>query len=419
MSMADADVIVVGAGPAGAVCAMLLARAGHHVLLLDRAAFPRPKPCGDCLSAGATAVLAEIGLLSGVRELPHGRITEWRIHGPGGALFTGRIANPPGHAMSIERAVLDNHLVAAATAAGARLQQEVRVDDVLRGASGAVTGVLTSDGPRRARLVVGADGLRSVVASRLGAVRRPPRLRKVSFTLHIDAPLVDGHVGEMHGLGDACIGAAPVRADGLRCNLTLVATTRRYQRDTARQARSQDPFSAADPRRSFLRALLEATPHLLERLPEGALKQSPLTSGPFDRPVRRVTFDGAALAGDAAGYYDPFTGQGVTHALRSAVLLARAADGALRSDDCSAAALQPYARALAAVLRAPRLLQRTVEAVLSRPTVADAAIGRLARAPVAADALISVIGMTAPHDALFSTAVIHDVLRRRPDDHPR
>jgi menaquinone-9 beta-reductase len=168
---------------------------------------------------------------------------------------------------------------------------------------------------------------------------------------------------------------------------------------------------AADPR-AFIASILTGLPLLCGRVPAAALQQAELlSSGPFDQPMRRITFDGAALAGDAAGYYDPFTGQGVCHALLGAEILARVADDALRAGDCSAQALQPYAAALHRLLRAPGLLQRGVEAVLSRPGAANRVIARLGNTRVAADTLIGVIGHTRPAAALFSAGMIRDLAR--------
>jgi menaquinone-9 beta-reductase len=394
----DADVIVVGCGPAGATTATLLARAGHSVVILDRAAFPRPKPCGDCLCAGAIPILRRLGLLERVHALPHARLQRWCIVAPDGARFQGRVGEP-GHALAIDRELLDHALAQAAVEAGARLLRR-RVHDLLRDTRGTVCGVVTDDGPLTARLVIGADGLRSVVASRLKAVRRSPRLRKVSFTLHLaDWPFGD-RTGRMHILRHGCTGMAPVTADGARWNVTIAATAEYFRAADLRPHDFVDTWLRQLPELNDVRRDVLADAHLLR-------------SGPFDRPVQRVVFNGAALAGDAAGYYDPFTGQGVTHALRSAELLAHTADGAIRSNDCSAPMLRPYARALQREMRTPRLLQYAVEAVVSRQSIANHVVTRLACSPHAADTLISVIGMTAPAASLLSASVVSDLLRRR------
>jgi menaquinone-9 beta-reductase len=396
-STARAEVVVVGGGPAGAVSAMLLARAGHDVLLLDRARFPRPKPCGDCVSAGAAAVLERIGLLDRVLALPGARLRGWRITAPDGTSFSAPIPDPPGFALAIERRELDAALLAAAAAAGVRVHEGVRVHDISRSGSGRVNGVISARGTVHANLVVGADGLRSVVARRLGAVLRPPRLRKLSLTFHVQAETLDPEVGEMHSAAGVCAGVAPVRAD--LWNLTVVAS------GSLRRAVAANP-------RAFVAATLDTLPRLRGRVPRRALERSELlSSGPFDQPVRRVVFDGAVLAGDAAGYYDPFTGQGVCHALLGAELLAAAVAGPLGAGDCSAARLAPYGRALRRMLRGPRMIQHGIEAVLSRPAAANLAIARLAHATVAARTLIAVIGHTMPAAALWSPGTLHDLIR--------
>jgi menaquinone-9 beta-reductase len=408
---ADADVIIVGAGPAGATAALLLARAGHDVLIIDRHEFPRAKPCGDCLSLGASAVLHRLGLLQQVLDLPHARLRGWRMVAPDGTDFTAmfdgnarldaatrsdRRGPAARYGLAVERRHLDALVLEQACSAGARFLGGTRVADVARGACGAVTGVVVAGQPLHAPLVIGADGLRSIVAGRIGAVRRPPRLRKVSFTMHLDQGLVDQPIGEMHVGAGFCAGLAPLRRDAARCNLTIVA-------DTALHASDIGP----DARR-FVRLLINRLPHLRNRVPAGLIEDVDvvLASGPFDRPVRYPAAAGVALVGDAAGYFDPFTGQGIYQALAGAERLAAIADRALRSGDTSARALSPWHQHHRRLACSPRRVQHAIELVLARPRLADRVFGRLRNADAFTRTILAVTGDVAPARRLLSPAAL-------------
>ncbi len=395
-----ADAIVVGAGPAGATTALRLARAGVRVLLLDRAAFPRSKPCGDCLSAAATDLLRELGLLDRVLDAGAATLEGWRIFAPDGTMAVGRFHDSP--SLALERRRLDAVLLDAAREAGAGFHQ-AHVTDLVR-TDGRVRGVVVRlpDGPTRrltAPLVIGADGLRSVVARRLGRVRRPPRLRKVSLTAHF--PARDTlRCGEMHILADACIGYAPSGSDTR--NLTVVV--------------GADSALARRGPAAVLRDHLGAAPGLESRL-EDALAPAVelgddeiLASGPFDWPSRGPVAHGAALVGDAAGYYDPFTGQGIHQGMAAGVLLADAvasvlADSPTLSEPDLDRALRQYARRKRRLTRPVRRFQWAVEQAISRPWLADRAVDRLARAPAAARRVVEVAGDLRRPRSLLSPAV--------------
>lgn len=400
-----ADVVIAGAGPAGATTALLLARAGVDVLLLDRAAFPRAKPCGDCLSAGATATLDRLGVLEHVLSERHTKLRGWRIIAPDGTAFEAVFGAPDGErcndgaaecALTVERSVFDTILVDAALRAGARFEQ-LAVTGVVRDARGGVTGVRTRMGTRSGLITVGADGLRSVIAKRIGARTRPGSLRKLSLTFHTNVD-GSGDIGEMHVGDGICAGVAAVDAAG-RCNLTLVADSARFGRAVAADAHA------------FARSAIESLPRLRGRVPpHDLLRTTPLASGPFDSPVRSVAFDGAVLVGDAAGYYDPFTGQGVYQALASAELLAPCLADAIEAGVTDAAAFDSYARARRALLRGPRAVQRGIDAVLRNPAIASRTIARIGRAPGFGRAIVSVTGDIAPARALLSPRALSSLL---------
>lgn len=402
----SADVIIAGAGPAGAATALLLARAGVDVLLLDRAAFPRAKPCGDCLSAGASDTLRRMGLLDLVLAAPHAQLRGWRIVAPDGSAFdatfppansgAGRDDGAGGRALTVERSVFDAILVDAAIRAGARFEQQA-ITDVVWDAHGRVTGVLTRAGVRAGRITVGADGLRSVVARRLGTRTPTGSLRKLSLTFHTTVSAA-GDIGEMHVGDGICAGIAPVDRSG-RCNLTLVADSARFGR------------AVAADRHAFACSAVETLPRLAGRVSGGDLLHvAPLASGPFDRPVHPIAFDGAVLVGDAAGYYDPFTGQGVYQALASADRLAPCIVAAIRGGHTRRAAFDSYVRERRALLRGARAVQRGIDTVLRRPALANRAIARIRRAPGFGRALISVTGDVAPAHALLSARALSSLL---------
>jgi flavin-dependent dehydrogenase len=382
----------VGGGPAGSVTALLLARSGHHVTLLEKHEFPRAKPCGDCLSPGANQILRRIGVWPDVMATKPALLNGWRLVAPNQRAFTATFAEIPRQqeisSLAIERARFDAVLLAHARNAGVRVLTGARVTDVLRARNGAVTGVSLQQAGEplelHARLTVGADGLRSVIARRLHAHARPPRLRKVSFTLHFALESAD-ELGVMRVAPGACLGIAPiVGGTGLRThNVTLVM--------------NQGEFAA---HAGVDRIVAEGLARFELTSPQ-VRDADILTSGPFDWPVRRVSFAGAVLVGDAAGYYDPFTGQGIYQALAGAELLAVHADAALWAGQAPIE-LHAYAKAQQALSAASRKLQRMIEFVCARPWLANRVFAKLARESAVAHALVGVTGDLLPPGSLLS-----------------
>ncbi|MBA2245732.1 MAG: NAD(P)/FAD-dependent oxidoreductase [Gemmatimonadetes bacterium] len=379
------DVVVVGGGPAGAATSAQLAERGHRVLLLDRDGFPRPKPCGECLNPAAVRLLAELGVLPQLLASGAAPLLGWRIHPAAGPAFAGRLpAGEPG--MAISRTVLDSLLLDRARARGVEVRTGARVLDLLH-EEDRVAGVRVRDAEGeerevRARLVVGADGLRSVVVRRLGLIRRPPRLRKVALTAHVRGlEGLEGY-GEFHIFPERYIGVAAVGTDA--ANVTVVAA-------------GEEVGAVAGDAAGYFDRALGAAPRFAgaERLDEV------LATGPFDWPTRSAVADGALLVGDAAGYYDPFTGQGIFRALRGAELAAETADAALRSGDISARALAPYDRAQRRAFAPGVRLQQLLELFISRRPLLNAVAPRLSRHPAMVEALLAVTGDVAPVRSLL------------------
>jgi flavin-dependent dehydrogenase len=136
-----------------------------------------------------------------------------------------------------------------------------------------------------------------------------------------------------------------------------------------------------------------------------------LATGPFDWPVRRAAAAGVLLVGDAAGYYDPFTGEGIFRALRGAEFAAAAADAALHSGDVSAAALRPYDRALRREFASSVRLQHLIEAVVVREPLLGPTVHLLRRSPSLANALIDVTGNVAAASTLLRPRLMARAVR--------
>jgi flavin-dependent dehydrogenase len=152
---------------------------------------------------------------------------------------------------------------------------------------------------------------------------------------------------------------------------------------------------------AFFAARLKQLRHLAPRL-AGLRAAGPLMAmGPLAYRVAEPRVGGVALVGDAAGFYDPFTGEGLYTALRGAELLAEVAHAALRGGECSRAALAPYARARRAAFRGKTRLTRALQALIARRSLADLAAHALARRPARLDQMLGVLGDFVPAGALL------------------
>lgn len=386
--MPECDVLVVGGGPAGAATAAFLARDGWGVTLIDRARFPRPKPCAEYLSPQAARVLHALGALDEV--VRHAvELTGMEVRAPSGARIVGEFAAVTAfrpfhaHGLSLPRLVLDDLLVQHARAAGVEVVEGERVIDLVRDKAGVVFGTssLGSDGvqrTRRARLVVGADGLRSIVARRAKLARHARWPRRLAFVAHYSGIRGIGQRGEMLVERDGYVGIAAVGSD--RANVSLVVDQKYVAQ---RRSATCDPEGSAD----IVSHWVEGHPHIAARF-RGAQRVTPVQStGPFAAKARRAWAPGLALVGDAADFFDPFTGEGIYSALLGAEALSHHAASALRG--AGAVALRDYDRwrraefapkwrvewLIAAAVARPRLLERAARGFAARPDLAHLLVG--------------------------------------------
>jgi flavin-dependent dehydrogenase len=346
------DVLVAGAGPAGSLAALLLTRAGARVTMVERARFPRPKLCGDTLNPGAVAILSrhlDIAPLAG-QALP---IRGMLLTGPGPTSVRGRYGAGE-RGLAVMRETLDHWLVETAVAAGARLVEETTVTEPIVEPDGIVIGARTRDrhGTAReycARMTIGADGRRSRLAAAQGMTRLARRPRRWAIGAYFDG--VDGlsDLGEMHVRAGHYLGVAPSPTGSANaCLVQPLAAGDRWPRpeDLLASRLSRDVLLA--PR--FRRARRVTAVHVL---------------GPMAIDPVRSACPGLLLAGDASGFVDPMTGDGIRLALSGAELAARTALAVLNGRRSPTDAAADFNRECRRLLAPKRRFNRALRALVS------------------------------------------------------
>lgn len=307
----QADVVIAGAGPAGAVAALVLARAGARVVVFDRARFPRRKLCGDTINPGALGLLRRLGLgaAAGSFAIPGMFVTGDRgieITGEYGDGISGR---------AILREHLDLALVRAAAAAGARIEEDVRVVGVTRSDADRVDGLRIRNRAGltdtvRAPIVIAADGSYSQLARSLGLARLATAPRRWAVGTYFTDVVHGSPLGEMHIRRDKYFGVAQL--PGGLTNLCIVSADRETLRDSG----------------VLIRTTIQSESVLKDRFVHARPAAPPVMLGPLAVDGRAAGVPGLLLAGDAAGFVDPMTGDGLRFTVRGAEL---AAEEALRA----------------------------------------------------------------------------------------
>jgi menaquinone-9 beta-reductase len=364
------DAVVVGAGPAGALAARELACRGVGVLLVDRAAFPRWKVCGCCLNARSLATLAAVGLGELLGRCRGVALTEVRLAGRG---CRTRVALPAGAALS--REAFDAALIEAAVEAGAAFLPETRASLGPPGADQRQLTLCQRNGQAAvsARVVFAADGLPG------GLLAHEPGFRvEAAAASRIGAGVVSPTAPEFYAPGTIFMACGRggylglVRLEDGRLDLAAA-----FEPAALRQAGGPGPAAA----------------HILDEAgwpPVPAIATLPWRGTPaLTRRALRPAAERVFVLGDAAGYVEPFTGEGIAWALASAAAVAPLAARAVRGWTPALAdewahrhreaviSRQRLCRAAAGVLRHPEVTRAVIRLLACLPGLAGPVVRRL------------------------------------------
>ncbi len=401
------DVVILGGGPAGSHLAIRLAQRGRRVALVEARRFPRPKPCGEFMSPECLDLLEDLGLKNRVLDAGACRIRKMQLYGYGRRAkgsFLGRDLQMGGgiFGLGLRREILDEiSLRAAADEEGVTLFEGRRGSHILRDSKGYVEGVCLN--PRNGfaeeihgEFTIGADGLRSLLAREMKVFRKAGSPEKLAFVYRFSG-LPPQDFAEVHFVDGGYLIAAPI--DGGKVTLNLI-----IERNAWKEVKNKE---------ELLRVKLMEAPLLEAKLKRGVQEDKVLSVGPLASETSTQVFDGAALVGDACGFVDPLTGEGMYFAMRGAAILAPVLDRALAEGRRDRGSLLAYVKARRKEFGPRFALARALQVGVRRPWVAKGILSLLAARPGLMDLLVTVTGdSVGPLKALHPQILFPALLRR-------
>ena len=358
MSRTGFDLIIAGAGPAGLATAIRAALAGLETIVLERRRRDLDKACGEGLMPGAVASFETMGVTLAPQECQQFHGIRY-LDGPLSA--EGRFRRGAG--LGVRRTMLSNTLLSQAADLGIEIRFGCPVDSWKD--DGASVSVSTSESVLRGRYLIAADGLHSRIRRELGLEMRPARVRRLPprfgvrrhFSVSLWTDLVEVHLG-----------------DSVEAYVTPVGP------DTVGVALLFGPVEGD----STFEALLGRFPALQERLATATGLDVPLGAGPFRQRVRKRFAGRVALVGDAAGYIDALTGQGLDLSFASATALVNVIRAGKSLDE--------YERAYRRLVRRYRATVELVLRVVRRRTTRTGMVRLLNAQPWLFDRLLDAVG---------------------------
>ncbi|MBT5028305.1 MAG: NAD(P)/FAD-dependent oxidoreductase [Nitrospina sp.] len=388
------DVIVIGGGPAGCAAALGLNRLGYRVVLCDQAKFPRDKVCGEFISPAADPILKRLGVLDRIETLSPKRLKGVAISSYEGEEVVIDYPQLPGMdarptSLSVPRYELDANFMEEVKQVGVEVREQHKVTEFLF-AEGRVTGVRGWDESKtsftlKAPLVIDAGGRNALSLKNMGLRKESAGNIKIAMAAHWQGAQIADDYCYMHVSHPGYTGISSVGRD--RANVVLVVNHK------AMRGEKPDKF--------YLDAVMRNC-HRRKILQDAECIESVRTIESVAFSVKPVTCGGLLLVGDAMGFIDPFTGEGIYLSLRSSEIAVEVVDKAFKKSDWSNEMLKDYEIRRRQEFDKKFLLSRIFQKLIYNRFFCDRVVRALRRRPELAETLVGVIGDLSPAQTAVS-----------------
>ncbi len=388
------DVIIIGGGPAGCAAALGLNRLGYRVVLCDQAKFPRDKVCGEFISPAADPILKRLGVLDRIEALSPTRLKGVAISSYEGEEVVIDYPQLPGMdarptSLSVPRYELDSIFMEQVKQVGVEVREQHKVTEFLF-AEGRVVGVRGWDENKtsftlEAPLVIDAGGRNALSLKKMGLKKESGGNIKIALAAHWQGAQIADDYCYMHVSRPGYTGISSVGKD--RANVVLVV--------------NRQSMYGEKPDRFYLDAVMRNC-RRQKILQDAECVESVRAIESLAFSVKPVTCGGLLLVGDAMGFIDPFTGEGIYLSLRSSEIAIEVADKAFKKSDWSNEVLKDYEVRRRQEFDKKFLLSRIFQKLIYSRFFCDRVVRALQRKPELAETLVGVIGDLSPAQTAVS-----------------
>ena len=393
--MDNADVIVIGGGPAGCSAAIGLSRLGYNVVLCDQAKFPRDKVCGEFISPAADPILDRLGILSRIETLNPKRLKGVSISSFEGKEFSIDYPFQPGLAerptsLSVSRYELDSLFVEEAKRAGVEVREQYKVTEFLF-EDDCVIGARGWDGSKtsfsiHAPLVIDAGGRNALSLKKFHLKEEPVGAVKIAMAAHWEGAQIADDYCYMHVSDPGYTGISNVGRD--RANVVLVV--------------DRHSMNGENPDKFYLDTVMKNSQRY-KILRNAKCLESVRTVESLAFSVKSLPCGGLLMVGDAMGFIDPFTGEGIYLSLRSSEIAVEVAVKALENFNFSRDALNIYEVRRKKEFDKKFLLSRILQKLICNQFFCNQVVRALKGDRGLAEKLVGVIGDLEPAETVVSS----------------